>query len=169
MTYPPHTGTRNTIVDLMRVPPADYNLKWLKNPLQAAVQLEMATIPPYLCAMWSIKDPADPVRAIRDIVLEEMSHMGTACNVLTAIGGTPRLNTADVVPTYPGPLPGGVHTDLIVSLSGLARRPRMERERLRLLPWASHPTVTHDARQGGDDPFRHWTELHPQQSSLQSV
>ena len=45
--------------------------------------------------------------------------MGTACNVLTAIGGTPRLNTADVVPTYPGPLPGGVHTDLIVSLSGL--------------------------------------------------
>jgi hypothetical protein len=45
--------------------------------------------------------------------------MGTACNVLTAIGGTPRLNTADFVPTYPGPLPGGVHTDLIVLLSGL--------------------------------------------------
>src|SRR5680860_438047 len=34
----------------------------------------------------------------------------------------------------------------------LARRPRMERERLRLLPWASHPAVTHDARQGGDGP-----------------
>src|SRR5680860_965204 len=34
----------------------------------------------------------------------------------------------------------------------LARRPRMERERVRLLPWASHPAVTHDARQGGDGP-----------------
>ena len=82
----------------------------------------MATIPPYLCAMWSIKDPADPVRSmIRDIVLEEMSHMGTACNMLTAVGGTPVVNTADVVPTYPGPLPGGVHADLVVSLSGLTK------------------------------------------------
>ena len=34
----------------------------------------------------------------------------------------------------------------------LARRPRRERERLRILPWASHPAVTHDARQGGDGP-----------------
>src|SRR4051794_10597876 len=122
MTYPPHTGPRKTIVDLMQVPPADYNLEWLKNSLQAAVQLEMATIPPYLCAMWSIKDPADPVRAmIRDIVLEEMSHMGTACNMRTAAGGTPRVNTADVVPTYPGPLPGGVHP---ISPSRSAGSPR---------------------------------------------
>jgi hypothetical protein len=122
MTYAPHTASKSTIVDLMRVPSADYDLEWLKTSLQAAVQLEMATIPPYLCAMWSVKDPADPVRAmIRDIVLEEMSHMGTACNMLTAVGGTPRINTTDVVPTYPGPLPGGVHPDLVVSLGGLTK------------------------------------------------
>ena len=36
----------------------------------------------------------------------------------------------------------------------LARRPRMEREPLRLLPRASHPAVTHDARRGGDRPSR---------------
>ena len=29
----------------------------------------------------------------------------------------------------------------------------MERERLRLSPWASHPAVTHDARQGGNGPL----------------
>ena len=36
----------------------------------------------------------------------------------------------------------------------LARRPRMERDRLRLLPRASHPAVTRDARRGGDRPSR---------------
>src|SRR3954447_18309533 len=56
-----NTPTKNTIIDLMRVSPADHDLEWLKSSLQAAVELEMATIPPYLCAMWSIKDPADPV------------------------------------------------------------------------------------------------------------
>lgn len=34
----------------------------------------------------------------------------------------------------------------------LARHPRMERKRLRLPPWASHPAVTHDAREDGDSP-----------------
>ena len=29
---------------------------------------------------------------------------------------------------------------------------RMEREQLRLPPWASHLVVTHNARQGGDSP-----------------
>ena len=36
----------------------------------------------------------------------------------------------------------------------LACRPRMEREPLRLLPRASHPAVTRDARRGGDRPSR---------------
>jgi len=35
----------------------------------------------------------------------------------------------------------------------LARSPRMERGPFGFFPGASHPTVTHDARQGGDDPF----------------
>jgi hypothetical protein len=47
--------------------------------------------------------------------------MGTACNMRTAAGGTPRVNTADVVPTYPGPLPGGVHP---ISPSRSAGSPR---------------------------------------------
>src|SRR3954454_18332719 len=51
----------------------------------------------------------------------------------------------------------------------LARSPRMERERLRLLPRASHPTVTHDARQGGDDPFDTGPGHTLIKSSLESV
>ena len=42
--------------------------------------------------------------------------------MLTAVGGTPRINTTDVVPTYPGPLPGGVHPDLVVSLGSAGSR-----------------------------------------------
>src|ERR1035441_4752627 len=34
----------------------------------------------------------------------------------------------------------------------LARHRWMEQQLLRLLPWASHPAVTRDARQGGDGP-----------------
>jgi|tagenome__1003787_1003787.scaffolds.fasta_scaffold20984544_3 hypothetical protein len=122
MTVTPTGTTKRKIIELMRVSSQDYDLDWLKASLQAAVELEMATIPPYLCAMWSIKDLADPVRGmIQEIVLEEMSHLGTACNMLTAVGGTPVLNTPDVVPTYPGPLPGGVHPGLVVLLSGLTK------------------------------------------------
>jgi len=35
----------------------------------------------------------------------------------------------------------------------LTRTPRMERAVLRFLPWASHPAIARDARQGGDRPL----------------
>jgi Mn-containing catalase len=106
------------IVELMQLPPDDHDLAWLQQALQAAVELEMATIPPYLCAMWSVKDPGSPVFSlIRNIVLEEMSHLGLACNMLTSIGGTPAINTPAAVPKYPGGLPGGVHPGLTIQLA----------------------------------------------------
>jgi ferritin-like protein len=110
------------IVELMTVPAEEHDLDWLRESLQAAIELEFATIPPYLSAFWSVKNRIDPVaRSIREIVREEMLHMGLACNMLTAIGGTPALNTPGSVPVYPGPLPGGVHPELRVSLQGLSR------------------------------------------------
>jgi hypothetical protein len=116
------TTAKRQIIELMQVSSQDRDVDWLKTSLQSAVELELSTIPPYLCAMWSIKDPNDPVRQmIREIVMEEMSHMGTACNMLTAVGGTPAINTAEAVPVYPGPLPGGVHPGLTVCLSGLTK------------------------------------------------
>ncbi|MCA9190083.1 MAG: hypothetical protein KDA99_30870, partial [Planctomycetales bacterium] len=39
-------------------------------------------------------------------------HFGLACNLLVAIEGSPRLAEAVVVPTYPGPLPGGIRPTL---------------------------------------------------------
>ena len=106
------------IVELMRVPPADHDIKWLQEALGNAVQLELATLPPYLCAYWSIKDSnADVARMILSICKQEMVHMGFVANMLVGIGGATHIDSA--VPKYPGPLPGGVNKDLTVYLEGL--------------------------------------------------
>ena len=113
--------SRRNIPDLLQVPVEQHDLPWLKEALQWAVELEFATIPVYLSGMWSIKTPTpdDPNSAyalIRGVVLEEMLHMGLACNMLTAIGGIPQITA----PSFPGPLPGGVQPQLMVYLAGLS-------------------------------------------------
>src|SRR6266436_4197622 len=93
-------------------PSAEKRMECLKSALQAAITLEFATIPPYLTALWSIKDELCPVaQSIREVVHEEMLHMALACNMLASIGGKPGINRD--LPSYPGPLPGGVHRGLI--------------------------------------------------------
>src|SRR5271166_4511966 len=75
--------------------------------LQQAVKLEHSTIPPYLTAMFSLKPGTNRriVDLVRSIVVEEMLHMTISANILIAIGGHPKINTKDFVPSYPGPLP----------------------------------------------------------------
>jgi hypothetical protein len=79
----------------------------LRAHLQTAIELEHSTIPPYLCALYSIKDGtnADAARVIRSVVMEEMLHMALACNVLNAIGGSPAIDQPRFVPRYPGYMP----------------------------------------------------------------
>lgn len=48
------------IFDLMQVPAQEHDKNWLKEGLQAAVELELATIPVYLCGMWSIQEQSGP-------------------------------------------------------------------------------------------------------------
>src|SRR5262249_51932040 len=57
----------------------------------------------------------------RDILLQEMSHMGLVCNMLAGLGGTPNIYSENFTPKYPGELPGHVHEGLIVALAGLSR------------------------------------------------
>lgn len=106
--------------------------KWLDNPvymnldsaedlmqaLQLAIELEHATIPPYLCALYSIKPGTniEVAELIRSVVVEEMLHMALVANIFVSIGGHPNIGHAKFVPQYPGPLPGGLRSDLIVRL-----------------------------------------------------
>ena len=90
----------------------------VRTSLQNAVELEHATIPVYLYGLYSL-DPARNaaiVDVIQSVVVEEMLHMTLAANVLNAIGGSPNIDRPDFVPTYPGPLPGGVEGGLTVHL-----------------------------------------------------
>ncbi len=108
----------SSIRELMTTDEAERNPSWLEDALQNAIALEFSTIPPYLCAWWSIKDRTHPVaESIKTILLEEMKHMGLACNLLAGIGGRPNLRLN--IP-FPGPLPGDVHPGLIAELQGLS-------------------------------------------------
>ncbi len=70
--------------------------------LQTAIELELATIPPYLVALLSIKLPSnrEPAELIRSVMIEEMLHLALVSNVLNAVGGHPRLNRS-TIPSYP--------------------------------------------------------------------
>lgn len=87
--------------------------------LQQAIELEHATIPPYLYAKYSLDATrnAEISSIIDSVVIEEMLHMTLASNILNALGGTPAIGHAGFVPSYPGPLPGGVESGLIVNLA----------------------------------------------------
>jgi hypothetical protein len=96
----------------------------LKDALQTAMRLEFSTIPPYLCAEWSIKTDKDPDgvrKKIHPIIVQEMYHFALAGNMLSAIGRTPKIANPDFLPNYPThKLPGDIYQDLAVDLQPLS-------------------------------------------------
>ena len=110
------------LVRLMTVPAHKRDKPWLHESLQAAVELEMSTIPPYLYAAWSVdaaQDPSGGQAVLLGIAVEEMLHMAIACNLLAAIGGKPRI--VGVAPKYPLQFPKDVHKGLTVTLAPLSK------------------------------------------------
>lgn len=94
----------------------------LHRHLYAALQLEHATIPPYLTALYSIYPGTNShaLQIIRAVVVEEMLHLTLAANILNAVGGTPDLTRPDFIPEYPAFLPDG-ETDFQVDLQRFSR------------------------------------------------
>ena len=94
----------------------------LQRALQRAVELEHATIPPYLCALYSIKPGANVEIAaiLRSVALEEMLHMTLVANLMSSLGGAADIGRPGFVPIYPGPLPGGLTAGLVVRLRRLS-------------------------------------------------
>ena len=85
--------------------------------LQVALELEFATIPPYLYAMWSL-DPTDAVaKIIKTVIGEEMRHLAMVANIINALGGTPIFASPDHIPRYPSVLPGSVESGVKVGLA----------------------------------------------------
>ncbi len=94
----------------------------LKDYLYLAMQLEHATLPAYLTALYSIKPGTntDAVHILRVVAVEEMLHLTIAANLLNAIGGEPDLTRPGFVPTYPTYLPDG-ETDFKVGITHFGR------------------------------------------------
>lgn len=92
--------------------------------VQNAIELEHATIPPYLTAMFSLKPGTETEiwDVIHSIVIEEMLHMTISSNILNALGGSPAINNAKFVPSYPGGLPMGIGDGLIVGLAAYSKK-----------------------------------------------
>jgi hypothetical protein len=91
--------------------------------LQNAIELEHATIPPYLTAMYSLipGKNVEITKLLRSIVIEEMLHLTIAANILVAIGGSPQINNPKFVPAYPAPLPMGIGSGLIVPIEAFSK------------------------------------------------
>ena len=94
------------------------SLAELRRHLQWAIELEHATIPPYLCALYSLDPDRNPEAAhvVGSVLAEEMLHLALAANLLNAIGGSPTLDSPKLLPPYPHPLPHGdrsVHVNLL--------------------------------------------------------
>lgn len=94
----------------------------LHDALRLAMQLEFATLPPYLCAQWSVVGDPDRVEGmLHAVATQEMQHFALAGNVLAALGGRPRVATADFLPSYPlAQLPGEVALSRALDLQGLS-------------------------------------------------
>jgi Ferritin-like len=93
------------------------SIEGVRASVQGAIELEHSTIPPYLYALYSLgSDNKEIAGLIGSIVFEEMLHFTIAANLLNAIHGQPRIDHPDFIPTYPGPLPGSVESELTVHL-----------------------------------------------------
>ncbi len=113
---------------LAPLPPHIQDIEQLREHLQAAIELEHSTIPPYLCGLYTIRQDAIRLDAsppgpnlmaaeiIRTVVVEEMLHMMLVANVLNAVGGAPSIAHPKFVPDYPATLPIGTGTPLVVNL-----------------------------------------------------
>lgn len=93
----------------MSEPSPAWTLAELRAHVQAAIELELFTIPAYLTAYFSVVQGASVAAdraadALLGVLDQEMLHLELACNLANALGQAPRL-TGSAAPSYPGLVP----------------------------------------------------------------
>lgn len=157
-------------------------LQDLRHKLHIAIELEHSTIPAYLYAYWSIKDPtSSAATTILEVAKEEMNHMGMACNILNAVGGFVNCANKNFIPDYPTGLPGhnATNNNVIVGLEKLCvdsvvsflqielpRDPTLDQESKN--GWTTiadfYIDILADIDQCDDEDFNHGRQLNPTDS-----
>ena len=79
----------------------------LRRHLQWAIEIEHGTLPPYLCALYSIKEGynEEAAEVVHSVFMEEMLHLTMGANLLNAVRGSPKLDTPSLLPRFPTYLP----------------------------------------------------------------
>ena len=90
-------------------------LQSLREHLQVALEIEHATIPPYLTALYSLEEGhnQEAFEVIESVFMEEMLHMTLVANLLNAVGGSPQIDKPDFIAHYPTYLPHSSQTFLV--------------------------------------------------------
>ncbi len=99
-------------------PPCPFREAWPKS----SPELEHATIPPYMCALYSL-DPDRNTEAghvVGAVLIEEMPHLALAANLLNAVGDSPRTDTPELLPAYLHPLPHGDRSSALPAVLDLS-------------------------------------------------
>jgi hypothetical protein len=101
--YKPLTINRDLAVNLRHIQTRSVHDESARQTLgillQSALQLEFATIPPYLSAAFSLTSNRKIYQLILRVAVEEMLHMTAVANLMNAIGIAPNIVAA--VPSYP--------------------------------------------------------------------
>jgi hypothetical protein len=120
------------------------NIAQLHKLLRRALLVEHSTIPPYLTALYSIKEGTniESVNIIRGVLVEEMLHMILAANVLNAVGGEPVVNEPRFIPSYPLDL-----TDVL--------QPNTDDEDSKVLKYLAELAESDDSEAVGDGHEKH--------------
>jgi hypothetical protein len=123
--------------------------------LQRAIELEHATIPLYLYALYSLDPNENPAitQIIQSVAVEEMLHMVLGANVLNAIGRSPTISKREFIPTYPGRRPGGVEDQLV----------------LHLRPFSMDQLAAFIEVEEPRDPLKHQSPLAPQEAGTSTI
>ncbi len=89
----------------------------VQRALQKAIELEHATLPTYLYSFYSLGDSnKEMAKILLTVIMEEMLHFALASNTLNGVGGSPDIDKPDFIPKFPGHLPCGVESGLMVHL-----------------------------------------------------
>lgn len=103
VSYSPLTINRDLAKSVRRIQTASIRNEDARQALgmllQSALQLEFATIPPYLSAAFSLTSNRRIYQLILRIAVEEMLHVTAIANLMNAIGMAPNIVAA--VPKYP--------------------------------------------------------------------
>ncbi len=99
--------TRDTSRKTSEPPTRISTVEDLRTHLQWAIELGHSTIPPCLCALYSLDAARNPeaVEVVQSVFVEEMLHLTLAANLLNAIGRKPLLDAPHLLPGYPRTLP----------------------------------------------------------------